>query len=138
MKVLALVIALALAALAIPPANAQADMTGSWRADFFGNKVECHLEQRGQYLYGVAYVTATNGERNTYHMAGVVLDDGRIRAAHGSGNYFDGKLTGADSVSGTFYFVNKGHSFSMQAERVAHGKTAPGGLKWPDGFPPSQ
>lgn len=138
MKPFALALLLALTALAPSPALANSDMTGAWRADFFGNKVECHLEQRGTYLYGVAYVTTTSGERNTYHLIGVVLEDGRIRAAHGSGNYFDGTLTGENSVSGTFYFVNKGHSFSMQAERVAQGKTAPGGLKWPDGFPPSQ
>ena len=134
MKTISLALSLLLATLS--PALAQADVAGMWQTEFFGNKVECHLEQRGQFLYGVATVTTTSGERNTYHLAGLALPDGQIRAQHGSGNYFAGRLTGEDSVAGTFFFVKNGHSLAMQAERVKRGRTVPGGLKWPEGYPP--
>jgi len=122
------------------PAGAQAspqpDVTGLWVADFFGNRVECHLEQRGQFLYGVAYVHTRTGEKNTYHIAGLVLDN-TIRAMHGSGNTFVGAVQGENTVAGTFAFKD-GPSFAMQAERTKRGKTAPGGLEWPAGYPPTQ
>ncbi|WP_243311805.1 hypothetical protein [Fundidesulfovibrio agrisoli] len=127
----AVLLALALAL----PAAASADMTGLWEADFMGNRVECHLEQRGNFLYGVAYVFTRSGDRNTYHLAGMV-DHGRIRAQHGSGNYFEGALQNADTAAGTFYFKD-GPSVPMQAKRTAKGRTAPGGLEWPAGFPPA-
>uniref|UniRef100_A0A7C4AIC7 DUF2147 domain-containing protein n=1 Tax=Fundidesulfovibrio putealis TaxID=270496 RepID=A0A7C4AIC7_9BACT len=113
------------------------DLTGLWKADFMGNRIECHLEQRGDFLYGLAYVYNRSGERITYHLAGVVSGD-RVRAMHGSGHVFDGTLQGPDAASGTFTFKD-GPSFSMQAQRTAHGKTAPGGgLNWPAGFGPAQ
>lgn len=142
MKPLVLAILVFLAAIlpAGVPAGAQAsasaDVTGLWVADFFGNRVECHLEQRGQFLYGVAYVHTRTGEKNTYHIAGLVLDNA-IRAMHGSGNTFVGAVQGENTVAGTFAFKD-GPSFAMQAERTMRGKTAPGGLEWPAGYPPTQ
>lgn len=129
-------IACALILAALGPANAQADVSGLWVADFFGNKVECNLEQRGQFLYGVATVITRTGERNEYHLAGLI-EGGHIRALHGSGNYFDGALQGEDKASGTFFLVKSGQSFAMQAERTKRGQTVPGGLKWPAGYPPA-
>ena len=117
------------------PADAPQDMTGLWEAEFFGNRVECHLEQRGQFLYGVAYVHTRAGERNAYHLGGIV-DNGRIRAQHGSGNYFEGSLQSEGTVAGTFFFKD-GPSVPMQAQRTAKGKTLPGGLQWPPGFGPA-
>lgn len=134
MKSIALFVFMLLAALS--PANAQADMTGMWVSDFYGNRVECHLEQRGEFLYGVAYVFTRAGERNTYHLAGLYLDN-TIRALHGSGNSFIGALQGDDKAAGTFFFKD-GPSFAMQAERVKRGKTFPGGLEWPPGYPPTK
>jgi hypothetical protein len=134
MKSVLLVFILLLVTLS--PALAQADVSGLWVSDFYGNRVECHIEQRGQFLYGVAYVTTRTGERNTYHVAGLV--QGRhIRAQHGGGNYFEGDVEGADQVSGTFYMKN-GPSIAMQAERIKRGQTVPGGLEWPPGYPPAQ
>ncbi|KAF0234993.1 MAG: hypothetical protein FD177_152 [Desulfovibrionaceae bacterium] len=122
-------------AQASPKTTAPADVTGLWVADFFGNRVECHLEQRGQFLYGVAYVLTRTGERNTYHIAGLVLDN-TIRAMHGGGNTFVGAVQDENVVAGTFAFKD-GPSFAMQAERTMRGKTAPGGLEWPAGYPPT-
>jgi hypothetical protein len=124
--------------VALSPAFARtdADVAGLWVAEFFGNKVECHLEQRGQFLFGVATVFTRAGEKNTYHLAGIV-DGMHIRALHGSGNYFDGSMQGDDAASGTFFLVKSGQSFSMQAERTKRGQTVPGGLEWPPGYPPS-
>lgn len=120
-------------------ARAQADVSGLWVADFMGNAVECHMEQRGQYLFGKAVVNTVSGERNTYTLAGVVLEGGRIRAVHGSsGNYFEGTVNGPDKASGTFYMVKSGQTLAMQAKRVRHGVTYPGGLEWPQGFPGAQ
>ena len=127
-------IALALLVLPLQAAAAQPDITGLWVGDFFGNKVECHMEQRGQFLYGVAYVTARNGEKNTYHLVGVI-QGAEVRAMHGSGNFFVGTVEEDDKASGTFHFKN-GHSFAMRADRAQRGKTIPGGLSWPDGYPP--
>jgi hypothetical protein len=127
-------LAIALFFVALSPALAQADITGLWVADFYGNKVECHMEQRGQFLYGVAYVTTKAGERNTYHLAGLI-DGNNIRAMHGSGNFFVGSLQNGDKAAGTFFFKD-GPSFSIQADRTKQGKTSPGGLEWPPGYPP--
>ena len=130
-------IVLLLAAVGL--ARAEADVSGLWVTDFMGNAVECHLEQRGQYLFGRAVVSTMSGERNTYTLAGVVLESGRIRAVHGSsGNYFEGSVTGQDKASGTFYMVKSGQTLAMQAKRVRSGVTYPGGLPWPPGFPPAQ
>jgi len=130
--VLAGAVMLALALGAVIPAAASADMTGLWEAEFLGNRVECHLEQRGKFLYGVAYVHTRTGERNTYHLAGMV-DNGRVRAQHGSGNYYEGSLRGEDTTAGTFFFKD-GPSLPVQAQRTARGITLPGGLEWPAGF----
>lgn len=131
----AIVLALALLLSAMSPALAQADVTGLWEAEFYGNKVECHLEQRGQFLYGVATVTTRTGERNTYHLGGLIQGND-IRAMHGSGNYFVGSVKDNDKAVGTFYFKD-GPSFAMQADRTKRGQTTPGGLEWPKGYPPS-
>jgi len=120
--------------LAAVPAWAETDITGLWRSEFYGNKVECHIEQRGQFIYGVVYVNTQSGERNTYHVAGVVIGN-HVRAQHGGGNYFDGDVQG-DTASGTFHIKKNGLSVAMRAERVKRGKTVPGGLEWPAGFPP--
>ena len=128
-------LSIALFFVALSPALAQADITGLWVADFYGNKVECHMEQRGQFLYGVAYVTTKAGERNTYHLAGLILGES-VRATHGSGNYFVGSIQNEDKTSGTFFFKD-GPSFSIQADRTKRGKTTPGGLEWPAGYPPA-
>ena len=96
-------LALAFFFVALSPALAQADITGLWVADFYGNKVECHMEQRGQFLYGVAYVTTKAGERNTYHLAGLI-DGNNIRAMHGGGNYFVGSIQNGNKAAGTFFF----------------------------------
>jgi len=119
--------------LAAVPAWGETDVTGLWVSDFYGNKVECHLEQRGRVLYGVVYVNTSAGERNTYHVAGVVTGD-HVRAQHGGGNYFDGEVSG-DTASGTLYMKKSGISLAMQAKRIKHGKTVPGGLEWPAGLP---
>lgn len=132
----AFLLAIAMLLVALTPALAQADVTGLWVAEFFGNKVECNLEQRGQFLYGVATVTTRAGESNTYHLAGLV-DGKHIRALHGSGNYFEGEIQGEDKASGTFFLIKSGQSIAMQAERTKRGQTVPGGLQWPPGYPPS-
>jgi hypothetical protein len=129
-------LAFSLLLVALSPALAQADVSGLWVADFYGNRVECHIEQRGQYLYGVVYVTTRSGERNTYHVAGLVQGN-HLRAQHGGGNYFEGDLENENKASGTFY-VKDGPSVAMQAERIKKGRTAPGGLEWPPGYPPAQ
>jgi len=145
MKSITLSIAMLLALMT--PALAQADMSGLWRSEFFGNQVECQLEQRGQYIYGVATVTTNAGERNVYHIAGVVFPDGRVLANHGSGNFFEGSMTGKDTASGTFNIVKKGvpgpkpvieHSFDMRAQRVTRGIASAGGLAWPENWPPAK
>ena len=129
-------LAFSLLFVALSPALAQADASGLWVAEFFGNKIECHLEQRGQFLYGIAYVTTRSGERNEYHLAGIIQGD-HVHALHGSGNYFDGDIQGEDKASGTFFLVKSGQSIAMQAERTKRGQTVPGGLKWPEGYPPA-
>jgi len=121
--------------LAAVPAWGETDVTGLWRSEFYGNTVECHLEQRGQALYGVVYVNTSAGERNTYHVAGVIVGS-HVRAQNGSGNYFDGDVSG-DTASGTLFMKKSGVSLAMKAKRIQHGKTMPGGLEWPEGFPPS-
>jgi hypothetical protein len=131
----AIILSLALVLAAFSTSSASADLTGLWEAEFFGNRVECHLEQRGEFLYGVAYVHTRAGERNTYHIGGIV-QNGRFRAVHGSGNYFEGSQQGENTAAGTFFFKD-GPSFSLQAQRTAHGKTLPGGLQWPPGFGPA-
>ena len=141
MKRFSPVFALLLALCLALPIQAQAtpDLTGLWKAEFYGNQVECHLEQRGMFLFGKAVVHTATGEKNTYTLAGLVLEDGRVRASHGSsGNYFEGAVQGADKASGTFHMVKSGHAFAMQAQRVQRGKTYPGGLEWPPGFGPAQ
>ena len=112
------------------------DITGLWVASLYGNSVECHLEQRGEFLYGRVQVTTRTGERNTYHVAGVVMN-GEVRAMHGSGHGFVGRLEGANRVSGQFTFKD-GPTIGLQAERTACGLTVPGGLQWPAGLGPNQ
>lgn len=128
------VLAAALLFLMLTPALAQADVSGLWVAELLGNKVECHLEQKGKYLWGVAYVTAPNGERNTYHLTGQATDR-HFFTYHSSGHRFSGDLKGGDEVRGTLTLGN-GLSFTVQAERTQHGVTVPGGLQWPEGYPP--
>jgi len=135
MKHVALACFFALFLAALPAGAEQSDVTGLWLTSFYGNQVECHLEQRGKFLYGVVYVLTKAGERNTYHVAGMV-NGNHVRAQHGGGNYFEGDVSG-DTASGTFHLVKKGVSLAMQAKRVQRGKTAPGGLEWPEGFPPA-
>lgn len=131
---IALLLALAVPALATAPAR---NVEGLWTADFFGNAVECHLEQKGQYLWGVAYVTTRAGERNTYHLVGVVSGD-HVEAMHGSsGNRFSGQISAEGRASGTF-IMRDGPSFAMEARRVKEGHTHPGGLQWPPNYPPAQ
>lgn len=112
------------------------DITGLWVTSMYGNAVECHLEQRGQFLYGVAQVTTRSGERNTYHLGGLIAN-GEVRASHGSGHGFVGKLEGENRIAGQFTFKD-GPTIGMQAERTVCGLTVPGGLQWPDGFGPSK
>jgi len=113
------------------------DVEGLWTADFFGNTVECHLEQKGEYLWGVAYVTTRAGERNTYHLVGVVSGD-QVVAMHGSsGNRFSGQFTADGKATGTF-FMKDGPSMAMEARRVKGGHTHPGGLQWPPNYPPAK
>jgi hypothetical protein len=131
-----IVFALALLAAMAGPARADQDMTGLWVASFMGNTVECHLEQRGQSLYGAAFVTGRTGAVNTYHVAGVIMD-GHITAVHGSGHIFQGVLQGEDKLSGELTFKD-GPTVSLQASRTKRGKTHPHGLAWPKGFGPAQ
>ena len=135
-KYLASIIFVLLATVAVTAAaESRSDVTGLWQSEFYGNKVECHLEERGQFLYGVVYVNTRTGERNTYHVAGMI-NGNHVRAQHGGGNYFEGEIAG-DTASGTFHM--KGcPPLAMKAERVKRGKTTPGGLEWPAGFPPAQ
>lgn len=118
------------------PARAGGDLTGLWETSFLGNSVVCHLEQRGEYLYGAAFVTTRSGERNAYHLAGLIVN-GKIVAMHGSGHVFKGECQGADTVAGEFTFKD-GPTVNMQAKRIQRGKTHPEGLKWPEGFGPGQ
>lgn len=118
------------------PARAQADVTGLWVTSFMGSQVECHLEQRDTFLWGVAFVTTPSGERNTYHLAGRVVGI-EVTAMHGGGSSFVGALTEENKVEGLMSFAN-GAKLTMQARREKHGPTFPGGLVWPEGFPPAQ
>lgn len=118
------------------PARACEDLTGLWVSSFMGNSVECHLEQRGDCLYGAAFVTTRSGERNTYHMAGLMVN-GKIVAMHGSGHLFQGQCRDADTITGEFTFKG-GPTVSLQAKRTQRGKTHPTGLKWPEGFGSAQ
>ncbi|GFK95747.1 hypothetical protein NNJEOMEG_03615 [Fundidesulfovibrio magnetotacticus] len=131
---LAVALLLALPALAAPqPQNVE----GLWTADFFGNTVECHLEQKGQFLWGVAYVTTRAGERNTYHLIGIVAGNS-VEAFHGSsGNRFSGQVSPEGRVSGNF-IMKDGPTIAMDARRVKPGRTHPGGLEWPPNYPPAQ
>lgn len=131
-----LIVSLFIVAALASAARAAEDATGLWVATMYGNAVECHLEQRGSHIFGVAYVTTRSGERNTYHLAGVILN-GQVTAMHGAGHVFVGRLEGENHVSGQFTFKD-GPSITMQAERVKCGITTPGGLQWPAGLGPAQ
>ncbi|GAB6037056.1 hypothetical protein JCM15519_16150 [Fundidesulfovibrio butyratiphilus] len=122
--------------VSLPAWGRQPDATGLWVANFMGNLVECHLEQRGIYLYGLAFVTTASGERNTYHVAGTL--QGKVFYAwHGGGSNFQGTLESDDKVEGLMNFAN-GAKVAMQARRERCGKTLPGGLDWPPNYPPPQ
>jgi len=125
-----------LASASVASAARAKDATGLWVTSMYGNTVECHLEQRGNYLFGVAYVTTRTGDHNTYHLAGVV-QDGQVRAMHGAGHIFVGAFDGENHVSGQFTFKD-GPTIALQAERVKRGITTPGGLQWPAGLGPAQ
>ena len=122
--------------LALPALGRQPDATGLWVANFMGNQVECHMEQRGIFLYGLAFVTTPSGERNAYHVAGT-LQGKSFYAWHGGGSSFQGTLEGDDRVEGLMSFSN-GARVAMQARRERCGKTLPGGLEWPPNYPPAQ
>jgi hypothetical protein len=116
------------------PARAEADVTGLWSASFMGNNVNCQVEQRGQFIYGVARVTTRTGEVNVYHLAGVVVN-GKITAIHGSGNFFEGQVAGPDQAEGTFHFRD-GMTMGLTATRTQPGLASPA-LDWPAGLGPS-
>lgn len=122
-------------ALALTQAQAQQDVSGLWVGQLMGNTVKCHLEQRGKYIWGVAYVTAANGETNAYHLTGKA-DGHHFFVYHSSGHRFVGDIRGEDGLKGTLTLGN-GLSFTVQAERTKRGVTVPGGLEWPPGYPPA-
>lgn len=132
-KLVFLVLLWAMGSQAVQAGN---NASGLWVTSMFGNAVECHLEQRGEYVYGVAQVTTRAGDRNTYHLAGVIVN-GEVQAMHGSGHRFVGRLEGENRVSGQFVFKD-GPTIALQAERIKCGQTFPGGLQWPAGLGPNQ
>lgn len=95
---------------------AQSDCAGLWRGDTLLATMEAHVEQDGERISGVVYVSSL-WETNPYHFKGVVKD-GVIEASHHSGHSFKGRIVEDGKVEGTVTTAKKKHKIELVAERV--------------------
>ncbi len=92
------------------------EFTGTWLGSCLMSKVEAHVDQDGEHIMGVCYVTASNGERSPYHFTGIVKD-GVIEAKHHSGHVFTGKLLENGEIAGTVVTAKSKHRLALTARR---------------------
>jgi len=92
-------------AQAPPPAQAQVkalgDIAGDWTAMVLGQTVTASFTRQGSMISGVVVIPELGGGSNTYHLAGVVLNN-EFAAQHGSGHLLKGAMLGPNDAEAVF------------------------------------
>lgn len=92
------------------------DVSGTWEAGHVFAGAVAHVEQEGEAIKGVVFVTyRLSGVCDTYHFSGT-LHQGRIEAAHADGYLFRGKLLDDRRATGLIT-TPSGYQLRMNAVR---------------------
>lgn len=78
----------------------EVDISGTWEAGYVFARAVAYVEQEGEAIKGVVFVTyRLSGACDTYHFSGT-LHQGRIEAAHADGYLFRGKMVDGGRAAG--------------------------------------